>query len=331
VLERLKVVPGLESVSGINHLPIAGDNWGIGFTISGRPALAPGEAPGATYRTVMPGYFETMNIRILRGRGLLDRDRLGAADVIVVNEFLANRHWPGDDALGKRVHVETDADEIERTVIGVAANAVRTNLREPTLEEMYLPLLQDRDFLAGAGYGSGYLTYVFRSTGSPAPMMPAVRAAVREVAPTAAIADVTTMEDVLATAAVSDRFLLVLVGVFGALALVLAAVGIYGVMSYTISMRQREMGIRLALGATAGRIARRVVLDGLVVSLAGAAVGAVLAALAGRSMSQLLYRVDPFDVPAFTVAVTVLVGTAVMACYLPARRVRELSPSTRWD
>jgi putative ABC transport system permease protein len=329
VLERLRAVPGLASVSAINHLPLGGDIWGLGFSIPGRPAPRPGEGPAATFRAVMPDYFTTMRLPIVRGRAFTEADRLGASDVVIVNEFMAARHWPGEDAIGQRLQSRADASGVERTIIGIARDAVRSDLREPADEEIYIPLLQDRSFLDGAGMGSRYLTYVFRTAGQPAALILAARDAVREVAPTATIANVTTMEDVVAGATSSDRFLIVLVSAFAGLALVLAAVGIYGVMSYTVSLQRREMEIRLALGAQPGWIIGRVVGRGLVGAVAGAAVGVAFATLASEAMAPLLYRVETFDFVAPALAALALLALAASACYLPARRIARLDLTLR--
>jgi predicted permease len=318
-LARLQALPGVESASGINHVPLVGDRWVLRFYVEGRPIPPPGKAPGATYRVVLPGYFGTMQLPIILGRGIDASDRAGAPPAIVVNEYLAKTQWPGESPIGKRIRI---AGPDWRTVVGVATNAVRADWNAPPEAEVYLPLLQDRALITGtdARIGDSF-SFVFRTSGPPERVLPDARAAVRSLSPTVAISDLIVMTAAIDQATLGSRFLVTLLGLFAAIGLALAAVGIYGVMSHTVESRRREIGIRLALGATRRAVVTHVVRDGLRVTLAGVAVGTGASLLAGSAMSSLLVGVTRFDVPAFFGALAVLLVTATLACYLPARRV----------
>ena len=321
VRDALAALPNAASVSAINHLPIAGDIWGMPFVVRGRP-----EGPSATFRTVLPGYFGTVDLPLARGRDFTDADRAGAAPVVIVNQRLADVHFHGEDPIGQQIQVQSEANPPWRTVVAVARNAVQQNLGEAADEEVYLPLLQDAAFVAGTTQRSSYLTFVIRTEGAPAAILPSARAAVRRVAPTAPISDVHVMTDVVRSTTASARFTLVLIGVFAAIALLLAAIGIYSVMSYAVSMRRREIGIRMALGATPRGIVGRIVGEGLIVTAAGGTIGLAVAVVAARAMSQLLFGVTPFDVPALAGAAAGLVAAATLASLLPARRASRIDP-----
>ena len=317
LLDRLESAPGIEAVSAINHAPMVGDIWGMPFAIEGRPAPRPGEAPAAAYRLILPDYFRTMRLPLVRGRDFTDLDRAGSPDVVIVNEYLAAAHWPGEDALGKRIRVQQGPWV---TIVGIARNAVRSNWQAPADEEVYLPLLQQEQF-------PNYLTYVFRTSGDPAAAVPAARSAVRSLTATASISDVVVMRDAIRQATLGARFIVILLGVFAGIALLLASVGIYGVMSHSVSTRRHEIGVRLALGATRRLIVSRIVTEGLIVTAAGAAVGlAGTFAMSGALSGMLSGGVTTLDVPSLATAATILIGTAVVASYLPARRASRIDP-----
>jgi predicted permease len=319
-LQRLRALPGVESASAINHMPLVGDIWGISFGIEGRPDPGPGNAPSAAYREILPGYFRAMRLPLVRGRDFTNADRAGAPGVIIVNEFLAQTFWPGEDAIGKHMKVQPATDNPWLTVVGVAQNAVRNNWQNTPEEEMYLPLLQQETFPT-------YLSYAIRTNGDAAAIVPQARAAVRALTSTAAIADVIVMSDAVDQATMGARFLVVLLGAFAGMALVLAAIGIYGVMSHSVASRTQEISIRMALGATAGRIVSHVVIEGIAVTAAGAAVGAVASFALRSAFAGLLFGVTPLDAPAITVAAATLLASAGLACYLPARRASRIDPT----
>ena len=332
-LDRVRQLPTVESASFINHLPIGGDNWGFGFGVEGRPTPRPGEEPRAVYRVVFPGYFDVMRLPVLRGRAIDDRDRLGATPVVVVNDWFARRHWPNDNPVGKRITLDPGStDPSWVTVIGVVKNAVRSDWAAPPEEEMYLPYLQTRQYLEGDGGHVAYMTLVVRASCptdrrcDPAALAPAVRDAVGSINRGVPVTEVQTLTDVIGGATARPRLTLALLATFAAVALVLAAVGIYGVVSYAVSRRTHEIGVRMALGATPRTVIGLIVGEGLTVVTLGAAVGVAGALLVTRLMTTFLYGVRATD-PVTYVSVTLgLMTVAVVASVIPARRATRIDP-----
>lgn len=330
LVDRLGAQPDVESVSAINHLPIEGDLWTRAFAIEGRPQARPGEGPGAAYRVVLPGYFGTMGIPLVRGRDFARQDAAGAPGVVIISGNLARRHWPGEDAVGKRIVVgQAVSDQSARwlTVVGITANAVRRTWEEPAGGELYLPYLQTADYLAGPESRYTYLTVVLRGRGEGVgTLMASARAAVLSLDRGASVSDVTTMEAVVGRALARPRFQLTLLALFAGVALLLAAVGVYGIVSYAVARRTREIGLRLALGAARGQVRRMVLAQSLRRVAIGAVVGLVGALGLTQLMSNLLHGVRPGD-PATFVAVTALLGAvALLASYIPAWRASRIDP-----
>ena len=327
VLERFRALPGVRSAGAINHLPIAGDTWGFTYHVEGRPIPRPGEAPTATYRAVLPGYFATMRLPILRGRDVAPTDTLGAPGVVLVNEFLARHTWPGQDPIGKRISFDGPDDHpIWVTVIGVVKNAVREEWGQPPEDEVYLSFLQRSQLLESSGPQSAYITYVVRTDGDPAALAPTLRSAVRAIDRTVPVSAIQTMTRVVDEATAASRFQAFLLAAFAAAAVLLAAVGIYGVMSYAVSQRTREIGVRLAVGADPGAIRRMVVGQGMTMAAAGAAVGLAAALALTRLMASTLYGVGPGDPATYVEVTAALLGVALAASYLPARRASRVDP-----
>jgi predicted permease len=327
LLQRVRVVPGVQAASGINHLPLAGDEWGLTFHIEGRPPRRPGDEPGATYRTVFPGYFRSMQIPILRGRDVSDSDNLRAPGVVVINDFLARRYWPGEDALGKRITFDDPAkNPAWLTVVGVVRNTARGSWVSPPQEEVFLPFLQNRPYLENPSPAFGYLTLVVRTDGDPATLTPGIRSAIHSLDKNIPLSEIQTMDQVVADATSQSRFYLVLLAGFATVALLLAGVGIYGVMSYSVSRRSHEIGIRMALGAQGRDVLRLVVFQGIVQAMAGIAVGLAGALALSRLMAGLLYSTRATDPMSFAAAVLVLCAVAVTASYVPARRATRVDP-----
>src|SRR5262249_12327892 len=284
-LARVRALPGVAAASAINHLPLAGDIWGFPFHVEGQPRPAPGEARTAAYRVVLPGYFRAMALPLVRGRDFAEDDRMEAPAVAIVNAYLAARHWPGQDPVGKRLTFES-ADGVPSwlTVVGVARDAAQSDWGAGPWEEIYLPYLQTKSYVESGRSAYTYLTLVVRTSGDPGEMAPALRAAVWSVDPTVTLSDVQTMDDVVARSTSSPRFYLLLLGSFASVALALAAVGIYGVMSYAVARRRSEIGIRMALGARPADVVRLVMREAAGVSAAGMAAGIVVALALTRLM-----------------------------------------------
>ena len=312
VVENIRRLPGVVSASAINHLPIAGDIWGWPFSIEGRPVPAPGESPSAAYRVVLPGYFATMGIRVLRGRDVAETDTLDSPGVVVINEALARRWWPGEDAIGKRITFDDlDKSPSWLTVIGISKNAVRGTWAAAPESEIYLPYLQHRRYLERATSNYAYLTIVLRGNGDPSALAPAVRRAVWSVDPNVTISQVLTMSDVVGMALAAPRFYFLLLSVFATVALLLSGIGIYGVMSYSVSRRTHEIGLRMALGAEQGNVLRLVVRQGMTVAAAGAVAGLIGAFLLTRLMRSLLYGVGATDPLTFLAVSFLLIAVAL--------------------
>jgi putative ABC transport system permease protein len=327
VLQRVKAVPGVQTVGAINHLPLAGDQWGLPFYVQGRPVLRPAEAPVATYRVVFPGYFETMRIPVLRGRDITPSDDLRAAGVVVINDYLAHRYWPGEDPIGKRMTLDNPAKNPSwLTVVGVVKNTVRGNWASPPEEEIFLPYLQSRAHIEVPSAPYAYLTLTVRTSNDPAAAAPAIREAVHSLNKDVPLSEVQTMGHVVAEATGESRFYVVLLGAFAVVALVLAGIGIYGVMSYTVARRTREIGIRMALGAQRRDMLALILFHGMLPAIAGVFVGLVGALALTHLMASLLYGIQASDPVTFTVVVLILIAVAVAACYLPGRRAAIVNP-----
>jgi putative ABC transport system permease protein len=329
MLAKVAKVPGVQSVSATNHLPLAGDIWGFPFRVEGRPEAKPGESPSAAFRASFPGYFSTMRMPLVRGRDFTAADRLGAPDVVIVNQRLADLHFPGEDPIGKRLTVDNPGKEpLWRTVVGIAPNAVRSDWAAEAEEELYIPFLQSRQYLQSPGWPLQYATVVVRSDGDPTRVAAPVRAAIASLDRAVAVSEAQTMEHVVSRSQAEPRFYLLLLGSFAAVAVALAALGIYGVMSYSVSRRFHEIGIRMALGAERAEIVRLIVGEGMRVAAAGAAVGLIGAFAVTRLMRSLLYGVRPTDPATFTAVALFLAAVALGASWIPARRATRVDPLT---
>jgi putative ABC transport system permease protein len=307
-------VGGVESVGAVSALPFAAANIGIQTPIrfEGRPAPAPGESPNVYTTVATNGYFETMGVALRRGRAFTAADNATAAKVALISESLARRHFPDEDPIGKRIAVSFDGGQ-SREIVGIVAD-----LRHDGLE-MYMPHAQ---------FGFGSMSLVVRTTGDPALLLPLLQRAVWDVNRNQAIYAATTMKALVGTSLTDRRFNLALIGSFAALALLLAAVGVYGLISYSTSRRTAEFGVRLALGADGRRILLAAMGDGVRYAVAGVAVGMVGAFLLTRSMATMLFGVKPTDPLTFGVFAVVMLVVAMVASYVPARRALRVDPVT---
>jgi putative ABC transport system permease protein len=287
--------------------------------MEGRPKPRPGESPSATYRIVMPGYFETMRLPVRRGRAIAYSDDARAPGVVIINERAAAEYWPGEDPLGKRITFDDDQNDRPAwlTVIGVTANAKQSEMSSEPYPEVYLAALQNRTYLTDGKPQRAYITLVVRTAGDPADLAPAVKQAVWSFERNLPISDVLTMDQVVADANAQPRFVMLLLAVFAAVALLLAAVGIYGVMSYSVSRRTHEIGIRMSLGARPADVLWLVVRQGWRRHWRArrqASWGAAVVKL----MAKMLYGVQPTDPVTFT-------GVAGILVLVAARASRALS------
>ncbi|HEY1676286.1 MAG TPA: ABC transporter permease [Candidatus Sulfotelmatobacter sp.] len=332
LIERVRALPGVQSAGGINHLPLAGDLWGWPFVVEGRAKPLPGESPMAVYRMVTPGYFQSMHLPVVRGRDIAETDSVSAPGVVVVNERAAREYWPGEDPIGKRISFNSNGTTPTwLTIIGIAKDAKQDDWTAAAYPEAYLAAFQNHDFLgdSGADIAShvSYITLVARTAADdPAGVISAMKDAAWSFDRNLTISQVVTMDGVVAEANAQTRFEMLLLTVFAAVALALAAVGIYGVISYSTSRRTHEVGVRMSLGATRADVLLLVMRQGMWLALAGAVTGIAGALLISRLMANLLYGVKPTDPPTFCAVAVGLGAVAMLACYIPARRAMRINP-----
>jgi predicted permease len=315
LLGRIHALPGVRAASVAESVPLWLFGSRRGTTIEGYQPQ-PGEDTETAYNVVGPRYFETMGIPLLRGRSFQEGDRSGSPPVVVVNEAFARRYWPGADPLGKRLSAH-GTDGPFREVVGVVRTGKYNTLGEAPRPFYYLPLGQEYQ---------GDVTLHVKVETDPRAMLPIVRAAIREVDATVPLFDAKTMDDQMLMALLPARLAGTLLGGFGVLALLLAAVGVYGVMAYSVAQRTREIGVRMALGAGAPDVLRIVIGEGARVTAIGLVIGVSAAIGLTRFVASLLYGITPTDLVTFGGAVAVLAGTALAACYLPARRAMRVNP-----
>jgi predicted permease len=328
VVTNVKSVAGVESASMTNHIPLAGDTWGYSFYVQGRPMPRPGDSPKAIYRVVMPGYFQAMEVPFLRGRDVTNGDTVGRPGVVVINQFLAEKWFPNEDAVGKQITLDDPSEGTPSwmKIVGVVKNLKQQDWADPPYAEMFLPYYQTRSYLEDTQSRVNYMTLVARTKGDPSDAVATVQNAIWSLDKNVTIAEVRTMDDIVENANSQPRFYLVLLGSFAAVALLLAAVGMYGVMSYAVAQRTHEIGIRMALGASQGDVLRMVVRQGVVLALTGAVVGLVGSLLSTRLMVSFLYGVQPRDPLTIAFVWVVLTSVALLACYIPARRATRVDP-----
>jgi predicted permease len=328
--EQLTALPGVESASAINHLPLAGDTWGTGLSIEGRPLPAPGQGIEAIFRVIRPDYFRTMGVSLHAGRDFNERDTSNAPGVVILNETLARRHWPDDDPIGRRITLDDPRDSSRTpqwlTVVGVVKDVKQDSWIDAPSNEIYLAFQQSRGFFASTAGRYASMTIVIRTTNETKSLGATARATARAMDPSLPISNVVTMEQVIADALWQPRFNLQLIGLFAGAALVLAAIGLYGIMSYTVAQRTHEVGLRLALGAQRRDVISLILKQGVKLILPGVTIGLLASAALTRLMTNLLFGVSATDAKTFTVIAVVLVGVALLACFVPARRATKVDP-----
>jgi putative ABC transport system permease protein len=317
LVKRVESVPGVSSVALVNHLPLGGSNSSTSFLVEGLPEAPPGQEFDGRYRVCTPNYFQTMGIAVLKGRAFTEQDRAGAQPVIIVNETLARKYWPNTDPIGKRMRYTGPLQENPwMQVVGVVQD-VKHELNIPVTADFYTPHAQD-------GWSS--MVLVAKTKVEPAAMAVPIRQEIWALDKDQPVFDVRTMGEVRAISLALYSFSSVMLSIFAAVALLLAAIGIYGVMFYTVLQRTQEIGIRMALGARALDVLKLVVKNGMSMALIG-----VLAGLAGsyaltRLMASLLFGVTPTDIATFSIVTLGLLLVALVACYIPARRATKVDP-----
>ena len=316
VLDRAAQVPGASAVGLTSTIPLRGGP-STDFVIEGRPPVKFGDEPSADIRIVDPNYFNAMRIPLRAGRPFAETDSTEAPKVMVINENLARRFWPGEDPIGKRITMRDWGPPLTGEIIGVAGDVKADGLDSETRPMIYWAYPQ---------FPSIFNSIVVRTEGDPLSLVSALKSQIWSVDPAQPIASVSTMEQVLANSVAPRRFNMLLIGVFAGVALALAAVGIYGVISYTVSQRTHEIGIRLALGAQSSNVLRLVVGQGMILVLGGVGLGLAASAGLTRMMSSLLFGVSPTDAPTFAVIAVLLTAIALFACSVPALRATKVDP-----
>jgi len=322
LIERAKSLPGVRAAGAASFLPVSGGGGLLHFNINGRPPKSPHDYIATGYRTVTPNYFETLGIPLVQGRLFSAADKEKASDVVAINAAMARTFFPGENPLGKRLQVgatpEQDVPWME--VVGVVGD-VRQGLDLDPKAEMYLPYRQ-----ADAVLPVFQLSIVLRTATDPILQASALRSALAEIDPNQPLVKVRTMEENMAATVAQPRFRAWLIGILAALALVLAGVGVYGVMSYTVTQRTSEIGIRVTLGAQPRDVFRNVVGEGLRLALVGVGIGIVAALALTRLLQSFLYGVSPYDLLTFGGVALILTLVALAASFFPARRATHVDP-----
>ena len=323
LLERVQALPGVSSVSASEGMPLQGVNFGMPFVIEGKPVNDPSQRPGAGFNMVTPDYYRTFGIRIDRGRPLNEQDIAGSVPVAVVNEEFAKKFFPAGDALSHRIQVEqlipgvtNLGPYISWQIVGVYHN-VRNGGPKNDFPEIDVPFWQSPWPQAAIAV---------RAAGDPAALSKGIADIVQSLDPNLPLADVKTMDQIMDESMAGDRFTAFLFGGFAGIALLLAALGIYGVMSFAVAQRTHEIGLRMALGASAGRVVGLILREGMILALIGLALGLGGSYLVGRAMHSLFYDVGTMDVAAFSSVAALLMFSALLACYVPAHRAARVDP-----
>jgi putative ABC transport system permease protein len=317
-LEQIRHLPTVRSAGMVNHLPLYGGlGSSTGFKILGRPEPPPGQEPGTDVRVVDKGYFETMGIPLLRGRNFSDLELKEPKRVILINEALARKYFPDQDPIGQRLDVSMFENPTPAEIIGVVGNVRYDSLTDEPPPAVYFP---------HPDLAYSFMTLVIRTEGEPSAIAPAVQREIRALDPNQPVSDVRTMNQVMSEWVARSRFNTLLLGLFAALATLLSAVGIFGVMNYSVALRTREIGLRLAVGAQPQQVLLLILRQGFVLTIAGVLFGLVAAFALTRLLSGLLFGVGAVDATTFTSISLLLVIVSLLACYLPARRAMRIDP-----
>jgi predicted permease len=321
VLERMRAVPGVAAVGAIAGRPLGSLTYSTTFQPLDRPPYAPGEMPSAMFRPTTPGYFETLRIRLLRGRAFSETDIRGRAPVAIVSSTLAQRIWPGEDAIGKRLQLHASAgypEDAPRTVVGVADDLRSQTLRAPADHELYIPYAQS---------GGSTLNYVLRTApGSPS-ALPAARALLRTMDADLPMRDAGTLSAAVQDQLAAPSLYMALLGIFATVALALSAIGLYGVVGYQVALRRREVSVRVALGARARDVIRLLAWQGVRPAVLGLFLGLLGGAIAVRALERLLYNTSMLDLNVWVGVTAGVLIVVLVASALPASRAASIEPA----
>jgi putative ABC transport system permease protein len=324
LLPRLKTLPGVESAAAVIALPLSGTSLVLTFEVAGRPPLPPAQQPAMQVRIATPQYFETVGIPLRRGRGFTDRDRWGTTPVVLITESAAQQYFRGEDPIGKRITLGwgrgPGTPRAGGEVVGVIGDVKDAGLDEPDPPQIFLPYAQ---------WPVEQMSVVLKTAVPPASLTEAARQAVYSVDPMIPVSEVRTLDAIVARSISQPRFYMTLLAMFAAVALVLAAIGIFGVLSYAVAQRTREIGIRMALGARESAVIGGVVKDAMLLTVGGAVLGVVAALFLTRILDEkMLFHTSARDAVTFTSVVALLTAVALVASYVPARRATRVDPMT---
>ncbi|MEN3332443.1 MAG: hypothetical protein V7641_1808 [Blastocatellia bacterium] len=318
LMERLRALPGVEAAGAVSTLPLSGNTWGRSLTVEGFPVLSVGQAPLIQHNVITPGYFRTMGIPLLEGRDFTDADTENGPKITIIDQRLAREYWPNESAIGKRIRFgPPEGNEPWHTIVGVVGAVRHERLEAITRNSVYLPHTE---------IPIGRMSLVVRAAASPERMVEPVRGQIRELDPDLPITNVRTMSEVVAQSVWQPRLYTILFGIFAAVALLLAAIGLYGVMAYTVTIRTHEIGLRVALGARPGDVLRLIAGQGIKLVMIGVATGLGAALLLTRLMASLLFSTSASDPLTFAGIAVLLTLVALLACYVPARRATKVDP-----
>jgi predicted permease len=327
-MEKIETVPGVQSVATTSLLPLGGSDSENQFYVTNRPKPSPSELPLAMFYITSPGYLKAMNISLLQGRFFEERDTLTSAPVMVIDENLVKEYFPGENPLGQYISMPTGADKaIDFQIIGVVAHVKQENLDtaggSKVGPQMYMSIDQVPDDFIFPGS-----TLVVRTNTEPSTYVTSIRNSLASIGGNATLSNAKTMEQLRGELLSVRRFTLILVGIFSALALILAAIGLYGVISYSVAQRTREIGIRMALGASPRNVLGMVVGGGAKLAVMGIFIGAAGALVLTQFIRSFLFGINPSDPPTFLGISLILAGVAMLASYVPARRAMKVDPNT---
>jgi predicted permease len=319
-VQRLGALPGVQSAAAVFGLPLD-TGFNAFTTFERRGEVDSPDEPTAGMRVVTPNYFQTLKIPLRSGRGFDEHDNATAAEVVIINEEAARRYWPNANPIGQQIKIGvrlvSGIPSGQKTIVGVVGDVKYGGLDLSAPPELYLPYAQ---------HPVDGLTIAVRTIGDPSSVVPAARVELAALDRDLPIADIKSMESLVGRSIAERRFTMLLLGAFAAVALALAAIGVYGVLAYVVSQRTQEIGLRMAIGATPGEVVQLFLREGILLAAAGLVVGLVAAAAVSRALASMLFDVPAADPITFTSVSGVLIGAALAASYLPARRAARVDP-----
>jgi predicted permease len=321
LLPRLRALPGVRSASSVLGLPLSGLDLIISFDVQGRPPVPPAQEPAMQVRVASPGYFEAIGIPLKRGRVFTDDDKAGSPRVVLITESAARQYFPNEDPIGKTITLGwrrgPGTPRAGGEVVGILGDIKDAGLDEPNPPQIYLPYRQ---------WPIGSMSVLLETSVPPLSLADAVRTEVYSVDGNLPVSNLSTVGAIVAKSISQQRFYMVLLTIFAGVALVLAAIGIFGVLSYAVSQRTREIGIRMALGAQGSTVVRLIVRQAMTLVACGVAAGLALGLVLSQTMAKMLFAITPTDPATYAVVAVTLAAVALLASYLPARRATRVDP-----